>query len=351
MAKIFGKEYTKHELLDLMGNISSVAAIRPMEYKEGFARGLMAYEVINGPLRFTAYIDKCLDIGELYYNGMPLHFLSRPGVMGNNWWYDGANANRSIMCGMMFTCGLSNVGPAQTLPNGATQPQHGLIRSTPAETHGARTYWDGDDYFMELSATMRESSLFGTNLVLRRTITTKLGDTRIEIKDEIENESSTDKVPLMLMYHCNFGFPFLDESTKLVIDAAKTDVRDEVARAGMEAEPPCVFGKPEVGYQEQVFYHKLNAQNHHCSATLVNKDKRIAVTLDFDDRELPHLIHWKCRDAGNYVIGVEPSNCHPEGVLKEAENGTLRYLKAHECIQTGLTLSICSNEAADAYLK
>lgn len=340
MAKIFGKEYTKKELLDLMGNISTIAGVRRIEYKEGFARGLMAYEVINGPVRFVAYIDKCLDIGELYYNGIPMHFMSRPGIMNNSWWYDEPNSSRSIMCGMMFTCGLSNVGPQQVLPNGKIQPQHGMIRSTPAEIHGARTYWVGDDYFIELSAVMRESSLFGTNLVLRRTITTKLGDTRIDIRDEVENESGTDKVPLMLMYHCNFGFPFLNESTKLVIDAVSTDARDDVARAGMEKESPCVFGKPVAGYEEQVFYHKLKSENHKCSASLVNPEMNLSVTIDYDNRELPNLIHWKCRDAGNYVIGVEPSNCHPEGVLKEAENGTLRYLSAHESIKTGISLSI-----------
>jgi len=345
MANIFGKEYTKRELLDLMGNISSIAGVRLVEYKDGFANGLRAYEVINGPMRFTAYIDKCLDIGELYYNGIPLHFLSRPGIMNNGWWYNEPNSSRSIMCGMLFTCGLTNVGPSQTLPNGQVLPQHGFIRSTPAEIHGARTYWDGDDYYIELSATMRESSLFGTNLVLRRTILTKLGDTRIEIRDEIENESSTDKVPLMLMYHCNFGFPFLNESTKLVVDPVSTEGRDEVARTGMEKESPFVFGKPETGYKEQVFYHKLKAENNHCLATLINPDMRLAVTLEFDNRELPYLIHWKCRDAGNYVIGVEPSNCHPEGVIKEAEYGTLRYLKAHECIQTGIAISL--NPAAE----
>jgi hypothetical protein len=342
MARIYGKEYTKQELLDLMGNISTIAGVRCVEYKDGFAQGLRAYEVINGPIRFTAYIDKCLDIGELYYNGMPMHYLSRPGIINNNWWYDEPNSSRSIMCGMMFTCGLSNVGPSQTVSNGQIQPQHGLIRSTPAEIHGARTYWDGNDYYIELNAVMRESSLFGTNLVLRRTITTKLGEPSIHIQDEIENESSTNNVPLMLMYHCNFGFPFLDECTELIIDPVLTDVRDEVTRIGMEKESFHSFGKPEVGFKEQVFYHKLKSVNHRCTASLVNPSKNISLNIEYDDRELPNLIHWKCRDAGNYVIGVEPSNCHPEGVLKEADNGTLRYLAAHEVIKTDLTISVSS---------
>lgn len=341
MATLYGKYYTKAELLDKMGNIGSLAGIRQITYEDGFARGLRAYEVVNGPIRFTAYIDKCLDIGEFYYNGMPMHYHARPGVMNGNWFYDGENAPRSIMCGMLFTCGLSNVGPIQNMPDGKTQPQHGYIRNTPAEHCGARTYWVGDDYYLELTGTMRESSLFGTNLVLRRTITTKLGDTSIQIRDEIENESSTEGVPCMVMYHCNAGFPLMDACSQFEIDIVESGDRDDVATQGRKEESPLVFGEPIVGYQEQVFYHKLATDEQGwCHATMVNPEKKVALTVSYENAELPYLIHWKCKDAGNYVTGIEPSNCHPEGVHKEEEYGTLRKLAAHETITTGISISV-----------
>ena len=341
MAMIFGKNYTKAQLLDRMGNIGSIAGIRQITYEDGFARGLRAYEVVNGPIRFTAYIDKCLDIGEYYYNGIPMHYHARPGVMNGSWFYDGENAPRSIMCGMMFTCGLSNVGPLQEMPGGKTQPQHGFIRNTPAEHCGARTYWEGDDYYLELTGTMRESSLFGTNLVLRRTITTRLGDTAVQIRDEIENESSTENVPCMVMYHCNAGFPLMDACSKFEIDPIETGDRDEIAAVGRKEESPLVFGEPIVGYDEQVFYHKLAADEQGwCHATMVNPERKIALTVSYENQELPYLIHWKCKDAGNYVTGIEPSNCHPEGVHQEEKYGTLRKLAAHETITTGLCISV-----------
>jgi len=351
MADIFGKKYTKQELLDYVGNIDTLAGVHCIEYKDGFAQGLRAYEVVNGAIRFTVHIDKCMDIDQFYYNGFPLHFHARPGVMNGKWWNDGPNAPRSIMGGMMFTCGLGNVGPIQTLPNGQTQPQHGFIRNTPAETHGARTYWLDDDYYIELNGVMRESSLFGTNLVLRRTITTKLGEAFIRIHDQIENESSTDQVPLMLMYHCNAGFPLLSENSKLIIEPVSTGTRDKIAEDGMREESPYVFGKPVNGYDEQVFYHKLKSDQHRCTATMVNPDAHVALTISYDNRELPNLIQWKCRDSGNYVTGIEPSNCFPEGLGKEAENGTLRYLAAGEIIDTDLTFSVCSGKQADELAK
>lgn len=340
MATIFGKTYTKAELLDLMGNIGTLAGIRQISYHDGFAQTIRAYEVTNGAMRFTVYIDKCMDIGELYYEGTPVHFQARPGMVSHQYWADGPNAPRSIMGGMMFTCGLGNVGPLQTMENGQQQPQHGFIRNTPAELHGARTYWDGDDFYMEMTGTMREGALFGTNLVLRRTITTKLGDTTIAIRDEIENESATPEVPLMLMYHCNVGFPVLAPDSTLDIDALSTDYRDDVAENGVAEQSPLEFGAPILDYAEQVFYHKLKAVDNLCTATLRSPSQNLAVSISYDQQELPYLIHWKCRDAGNYVTGIEPSNCHPEGVLKEAEQGTLRRLAPHEIIHTALNISV-----------
>ena len=344
MANLYGINYSKEELLDHLGNISTIASIRQISYGDGFAQGLRAYEVVNGPMRFTAYIDKCLDIGELYYQGTPMHFLAKPGLMSQQHWNDGANSARSIMGGMMFTCGLSNVGPLQHLSNGQLQPQHGFIRSTPAEIHGARTYWKGDEYYLELTATMREASLFGTNLVLRRTITTKLGETSVHIHDEVENESAMAKVPFMLMYHCNVGFPLLDENIQLELDPITTQPRDAHSKKAIELESFTKFGKPLLNDPEQVFYHKLAATDHLSTVKITNPDKKISLTIDYDNRELPYLIQWKCRDAGNYVMGLEPSNCHPEGLHKEAENGTLRLLGSHEHVTTSFSISVSSTE-------
>ena len=344
MAVINGKNYTKQELIRLFGNLGTIAGIRRIRYADGLAEGLMAYDVVNGPLRFTVLAGKCMDIGELYYNGSPIHFHAHPGVVNGERWYDGSNAPRSIMGGMLFTCGLGNVGPIQTLPNGQTQPQHGFIRNTPAELHGARTYWDGDDYYLELTGVMRESSLFGTNLTLRRTITSKLGESKVHIHDRIENESTANGVPLMLMYHFNVGFPFLAENSVFYTEAESTLPRDEVARTGMKEESPFLFGAPVDGYSEQVFYHKPKSDMGRSYASMMNPDTKTTLIIDYDNRELPNLIQWKCRDSGNYVTGIEPSNCYPEGVIKEDANKTLRRLSAGEVIETDLVLSLKHEE-------
>ncbi len=349
MAMVFGTELTKKELLKRVGSIDAIAGVRRSVLQDGRARGMQVYEVNNGRIRFNVFIDKCMDVGELYYDGMPLYFLARPGIINNNYWYDGANSPRSIMCGMMFTCGLGNVGPMQE-GGGSVQPQHGFIRNSPAEQHGARCYWEGDDYYIELTGLMREASLFGENITLRRRITTKLGEECIHIHDEIENEN-VSPAPLMLMYHCNAGYPLLDKNSRMVFDALSSKGRDKVADEGMKAESFKVFGEPENGYAEQVFYHKLADKNGRCAATMVNPDKKLAFTIDFENKELPYLIHWKCKASGDYVTGIEPSNCHPEGVNKEKADGTLRVLAPHEKIETDINFRVSSGEAAVALLK
>jgi O-antigen/teichoic acid export membrane protein len=78
------------------------------------------------------------------------------------------------MGGLFFTCGLQNIcGPCET--DGVEYPMHGRLRTTPAEHLCSDAYWDGEDYVLEVSGEMRESHLFGANLVLRRKIRSVYG--------------------------------------------------------------------------------------------------------------------------------------------------------------------------------
>ena len=339
MAKVFGQQLTKREILDRVGNIGALAGVTRMVREDGRANGLRLYEVVSGSLRFSVHIDKCMDLGSLYYRGMPMHFLARPGQMQDHWYSDGDNAPRSICGGMLFTCGLSNVGPRQDLPGGRTLPQHGYLRNSPAVTDGARCYWEGDDYVIELYGEMREAELFGENLVLRRTISTRLGEDVIHLHDEIENEGP-ESAPLMIMYHCNAGYPLLDADSRLCIEPLETRCRDQIAEDGRRAEDLRAFGAPVTGYPEQVFYHRLPAEDGVCRAVLQNPRLGLELSIGFSVAELPYLIHWKCRAAGDYVTGIEPSNCHPEGQQRERENGTLRILAPGEIVRNDLWFSV-----------
>ena len=58
MAKIFGQELTKKEMLERLGNISSLAGITRLDRVGGRADGMHTYEVLNERMRFTVHADK-----------------------------------------------------------------------------------------------------------------------------------------------------------------------------------------------------------------------------------------------------------------------------------------------------
>ena len=48
----------KKELLRLVGNMQQLAYVRPITFEEGRARGMRAFEVKNGALKFSVMADK-----------------------------------------------------------------------------------------------------------------------------------------------------------------------------------------------------------------------------------------------------------------------------------------------------
>lgn len=133
---------------------------------------------------------------------------------------------RSIMGGLLFTCGLENIGGPCSL-EGKEYPMHGRIRTTPAEHVGADICRTGEDYTLTLTGELREAELFGENIVLRRKITTVYGEHKICIEDRISNEGFR-REPMMLLYHINAGYPLLSEKSRIILPTRKVRPRDEL---------------------------------------------------------------------------------------------------------------------------
>lgn len=346
MAIIFGENLTKKELLQRVGNIESIAGVHPIMMLSGPALGLRVFQVNCGRLRFQVLIDRCLDIGECYYDGMPIHFLSRTGTTNSLRHNEGANAIRSVMGGLMFTCGLLHVGASVTDDTGCTLPMHGRIRNTPATNECAYGYWEGDEYYLTIKGEMRETALFGSNLVLRRTISVKLGEDIIYIHDKFENEGFVSS-PLKLLYHCNLGYPLLDETAYMKVNSSQIVARDEWTQSCMELSPPTQCQAPIDNFPEQVFYHRVHAEEGYRKAALVNPTKGLMFTIRFGAEELTGLTQWKSRGSGDYVLGMEPTNCLPKGIGHPRGVGDVRIIQPGEVVCTELSFSIASLSEED----
>ena len=336
----------KKELLRLVGNMQQLAYVRPITFEEGRARGMRAFEVKNGALKFSVMADKCLDLTDVSFGGHNVSFLAKPGLMGRNHFdTNGAEALRSIMGGMLFTCGLENIcAPCRV--DGKDYPMHGRIRTTPGEQVGADARWAGSDYVMTISGTMREAELFGENLSLRRTITTCYGKNRICIEDEITNEGF-GREPMMLLYHINVGYPLLCEDSEILIPTRKVTPRDDAAAVNTaywnRMEPP------KDNEPEYVFLHEMAADPEgNTFAAVLNRKLGIGLRVDYNVRELPYFMQWKSIASGDYVIGLEPANSSVYGKVYHLEKNSLHEMEPFATEHKKIVLTFLSGGELDA---
>ena len=333
----------KRDLMKYMGSMQQAAYIRPLTYAEGRSTGLKAYEVKNGPLCYKVLADKCLDVGELSYKGVNFSFLSKPGLQGRG--ADdtrGGEAIRSIMGGMFFTSGIENIC-APCAVDGVEYPMHGRMRSTPGEHLSADAFWAEDGYHLRAAGEMREAALFGENMVLRRGVETVYGTKTVTVTDTFENEGFRDE-PLMLLYHVNLGWPFLDEGLRLYIPTRGATPRDADAE-GHEAEYDRM--DPPKDYEpEYVFLHDIRADaNGDTCAVAVNAALGLGFRIGWNVKNLPYFMEWKSTASGDYVIGLEPANSSVYGRPWHEARGSVHRLAPFAKETNVLTFTVLDGPA------
>lgn len=325
---INNKEFSKKEILRRIGSIQQIAGTQKYVLEEGKGKGTSLIRVRNGTgLDFHLIADKCLDIFDVSYQGHQLAWISNNQLVANHHYESEGNAwLRSFNGGMLVTCGLRNVGPPDQDETG-TFGLHGRISATPAKNVSIREYWDNDIFHMEISGEVRESSVFGENLVIYRTVHILGGVPTIHIHDKIVNEGF-DKQQLMLLYHINWGFPLLSEKTELIMEALNTHQRGK-KQAATDAWQS--FEEPVHAYKEKVFFHELKPDNNNrVSYRLINSDIQIGVKVSWDNTQLPWLTQWKMTGESEYVLGLEPGNTLPLGRTAIRESGKAEFLESFQ---------------------
>lgn len=332
----------KEELYRYVGSMEQLAFIRPSVCDDGRSRGMKVYEVKNGALSYQVMADKCLDISALSYKGISMHFLSKPGLQGRNH-YDtnGGEAQRSIMGGLFFTAGLENICAPCEL-EGKQYPMHGRMRTTPAQNLCAESAFTEEGYRLSVSGEMREAELFGENMVLRRRIESVYGKRSITVTDEIENQAFREE-PMMLLYHINLGYPFLDENFQLFLPTRSVTARDGQAE-GHEKEYDRMES-PKANEPEYVFIHDMKCDEAGNAAALaINRKEQIGLKLQYPVKNLPYFMEWKSIASGDYVLGLEPSNSSVYGRPYHEKEGSLFKLKPFEKVVNRLVFTVLDGE-------
>ncbi len=306
MPELFNHHYAPNELRRLTGTLDQLAGIRMIEYADGKTRGMRAADIYTGSgLRFTVWLDRAMDIGPAEYNGKPLAWLHP--ALGTPAYYEAAGLGwlRTFGGGLMTTCGLTHIGaPDQEGSN--SFGIHGRVSHLPAQAVSTRCGWNGDTYEISIEGLVRQSVLFGENILLVRRISTSLGATSFRIEDRVINEGFRP-ADHMLLYHCNFGFPVVSPDTELEVDDRTVEPRDPAASAGLGQQNR--FQAPDPGYAEQVFFHQVRPDAAgYARATLVNRALNFGAYVRYRTSELPILVQWKMMGAGEYIVGLEPAS-------------------------------------------
>ena len=307
-----------------IGNPAQLVTLRRVTVSEGRSRGVEIIEVRTaGGLDLDILPDAGLDIGQCRYKGVNMSWMSKngydsPAVIDP---YENEFVN-TFPGGLLYTCGLRSAGPANR-DNGEWHPLHGRYHSLKAQQVCAENV---DDEIV-VRGIIRETALFGHCLEVKRTIRIPVFGTSVTVQDTIANLTPRDE-EIMQIYHCNFGYPLLSEKAKLSLPEERETVpRTEFAATGLGRE--CEFDLPIDGEEERVFFQKM--QNEFW-AKLVNPDLGVGMTISWSGETLPILSQWRSMASGDYVLGLEPTNCYISGRHDEREKGTLPVLKAWDSI-------------------
>lgn len=346
MPALFGMCLSRQELLQRVGSMAQVGELRSAELNDGLERGVRIVDVQTGTgFQFTVAVDRGLDIGSASYRGIPLAWRSPTTTVAPSFFEpEGRGWLRGFGGGLVTTCGLTYFG-APTLDEGQTLGMHGRISYAPAShlTYGGN--WLGDEYEMCVRGDVREVSALGENLLLRRCISARLGESRLALDDTVTNEGSAS-TPHMLLYHISLGFPILSEDSELVSPSVRVTPRDDAAAMGLEQHRR--FEPPTSHFREQVFYHQLQPDaSGMAQAALVNRafaqGQGLGVYVRWRLDELPYLVQWKMMGQGTYVCGLEPATNRVEGRAKERAEGHLIVLEPGESRHYGLEIGVLAN--------
>src|SRR5579872_478538 len=217
MPEIFGKRCDRRALETRVGDLGQLGGITPIVYDAGRARGTRGFLLrTGGGLEVEIVADRALDVLSAAYRGIPLTWRGPGGLAHPAYSEPGIEAfERDFFGGLVTTCGLQAFGPPGHDVDGSWQ-QHGYINHAPAQFVCAGTHWEDEHCTFEITGTIREARMFGPSLRLERTWRATLGENTLRLHDRVTNEGGK-RTPHMLLYHCNLGFPLLDDETELSV--------------------------------------------------------------------------------------------------------------------------------------
>lgn len=330
-------------------NPAQIGGIETSVLDNGLAKGVRIAWVNTGTgLRYKVLIDRALDIAEAFYNQHSLAWLSYAGAS-----LPKADAARdmewlsSFGGGLVTTCGLAHIGGTEADEYGS-RGVHGRISNTPALVESIiQPDITTGELDMSITATIKESSLGGPHLELKRSISSTLGQPAIRIHDVITNRGN-EPAPHMCLYHCNFGWPLVDEGAHILWRGDQMNVGNDT--------DDLIFN------EKNNFHQCLPPLGGHCgprnawagmdvtpdkegicTAGILNQPLGLGVVMRFKKTQLPWLTNWQHWGPGEYVTALEPGTHPPIGQAKARKEGTLIYIEPGQSRTHDLEITVITD--------
>lgn len=304
-----------------IGHESQIWGVDEVRLTGGKGDGMRLLLVRNGGgLEFTVSADRCADISRLSFKGTNYGYFSPCGYVAPTY-YDpvGAGFLKSFTAGFLTTCGLRSVGTPCN-DDGEVTPLHGTIANTPADIISYQT----DNDAIHIKAKIRDASIFSHQLVLEREFTVPIFKNELILTDTVTNIGSTVS-PLQMLYHCNMGYPLLDESTELSLPSVGITPRN--SHAADDIDNCLKMEKPQRGYEERCYFHEMHGE---VEVKVYNPRVKRGLVMSYDASALKYFTEWKMMGEHDYVLGIEPGNTLPDGRDVMRKKGLLEALEPGE---------------------
>jgi hypothetical protein len=332
VVELWGRHWSRSDLLARAGRLDQLAGVQLLQAGDGPERGVRLLRLATGAgFDIEVLVDRGFDVGRAWLGGRPLAWWSPVGLVGP-WYYEpsGIGWFRGFPGGLVSTCGLDHTLLGGTddstvfnYPHRKTETYglHGRYTGLPARLAGYGTTWHGDDCVLWAEAEIAQMAVFGEQLVLTRRIEADLGGTSLRISDTVTNTGAT-ACPHMMLYHCNIGFPVVDDGAELSYPAPTGTCVSEAS-----TEHYRTLAAPEPAFVEECYEHDMAASGDgYVHAAVLNRAAGLGVYQRYRREQLPHHITWRQLGAGTYVVAMEPSTNRDAGRFDARDRGELIYL-------------------------
>lgn len=301
--RLFGREFTKDQVHQLIGDINQVVGISCYTLENGEHEGLSGFEVKTGSgFRFTVLPERNMDISWIEKSGYPI-----------------GSINNGII----------------------TNPKYGShqrVQNTRTEKISHSRKWDGGTLMLSVEGKVREDNTLSGHISNTRRIITYGGENKLVIYDKVENEGFAE-CPIMLFYQMNFVYPLVSEQSQIYSPIICTNPGNQAAKNAIESYAR--FTSPFDSYDEQVYIHGMARDSHgNTCIGIINESLNLGLYVRYNYNQLPILTQHK--KMGNSVYGLEMQigNLFPVDVDAELQKEDFIVLKSGEDFKIQLEVGI-----------